>query len=104
VPWYDVRLASPASLEAGDDVRGPGGDAAGILTAPMPGTVVKVSVSEHDRVHAHQALMVLEAMKMEHVLESPQAGVVIAIHHHDGDLVRGGEPLIEIADDDGSKI
>ena len=104
VPWYDVRLASPASLEAGDDVRGPGGDAAGVLTAPMPGTVVKVSVSEHDRVHAHQALMVLEAMKMEHVLESPQAGVVIAIHHHDGDLVRGGEPLIEIADDDGSKI
>ena len=100
--WY-VHLEVPGSHETRHDLRSTTSDMAGILTAPMPGTVVKVNVREHEHVAAHEALMVLEAMKMEHVLESPQAGVVIAIHHATGDLVKSGEPLIEIADDDDSK-
>jgi propionyl-CoA carboxylase alpha chain len=50
--------------------------AAGSLVAPMPGTVVRVAVSEGDTVAAGDPLMWLEAMKMEHKITAPAAGVV----------------------------
>jgi 3-methylcrotonyl-CoA carboxylase alpha subunit len=65
------------------------------LTAPMPGTVVKVAVSEGQLVDAHEPLVVLEAMKMEHVVEAPHAGVVRAILFAQGDLVPAGAPVVE---------
>ncbi|MEU6125667.1 acetyl/propionyl/methylcrotonyl-CoA carboxylase subunit alpha [Streptomyces sp. NPDC047123] len=46
------------------------------LTAPMPGTVTVVKVSPGDRVSAGQSLLVVEAMKMEHVISAPHAGTV----------------------------
>ncbi|MFI6334691.1 acetyl/propionyl/methylcrotonyl-CoA carboxylase subunit alpha [Streptomyces sp. NPDC050535] len=46
------------------------------LTAPMPGTVTVVKVSVGDEVTAGQALLVVEAMKMEHVISAPHAGTV----------------------------
>ncbi|MFF1375944.1 biotin carboxylase N-terminal domain-containing protein [Streptomyces sp. NPDC058308] len=46
------------------------------LTAPMPGTVTVVKVSPGDRVAAGQSLLVVEAMKMEHVISAPHAGTV----------------------------
>lgn len=46
------------------------------LTAPMPGTVTVVKVSPGDRVDAGQSLLVVEAMKMEHVISAPHAGTV----------------------------
>ena len=46
------------------------------MTSPMPGAVIKVMVETGDTVQPHQPLLVLEAMKMEHVIESPRTGVV----------------------------
>jgi biotin carboxyl carrier protein len=66
----------------------PGRDAvAGGLTAPMPGKVVKVLVTEGQEVAAHAALVVLEAMKMEHTVRASAAGTVRAIHVAVGDQV-----------------
>jgi 3-methylcrotonyl-CoA carboxylase alpha subunit len=73
-----------------------GGAAAGSLTAPMPGVVVKVSVAVGDRVEARQPLIVLEAMKMEHVVTAPHAGVVREILFDRGEMVAGGAELIRL--------
>jgi len=66
------------------------------LTTPMPGTVVKVQVIEGQTVDAHEPLMVLEAMKMEHVIEAPYAGVVQAILFQQGDMVPAGSPVVRL--------
>ncbi len=60
---------------------------AGGLIAPMPGKVVKVLVGEGQEVAAGAALVVLEAMKMEHTVRAAEAGTVRAIHVAVGDQV-----------------
>jgi len=66
----------------------PGRDAvAGGLTAPMPGKVVKVLVTEGQEVAANAPLVVLEAMKMEHTVRATAAGTVRAIAVAVGDQV-----------------
>jgi acetyl-CoA/propionyl-CoA carboxylase, biotin carboxylase, biotin carboxyl carrier protein len=60
------RLTSSAGTSAAD----------GVVTAPMPGTVTVVQVSSGDEVEAGTPLLVVEAMKMEHVLTAPVAGTV----------------------------
>src|SRR6266700_4351749 len=68
------------------------------LTAPMPGTVIRVAVAEGDRVEARQALVVLEAMKMETPVVSPYDAIVRRIHVAEGDRVAGGAVLVELED------
>ena len=64
----------------------------------MPGTVIKVLVAAGERVSARQALVVLEAMKMETPLVSPYDGIVRAVHVAEGDQVAGGALLVELDD------
>jgi 3-methylcrotonyl-CoA carboxylase alpha subunit len=80
------------------DGAGPGeADASGSgLTAPMPGTVVKVLVREGDEVEEGQLLLVLEAMKMEQPVTAPYAGRVRSLPLTEGALVSGGAVLAEI--------
>jgi len=80
------------------DEVGPGGaDAGGAsLTAPMPGTVVKVLVSEGDEVEEGQLLLVLEAMKTEQSVAAPHAGVVRSLPYAEGAGVPGGAVLAEL--------
>ena len=66
------------------------------LTAPMPGTVIKVLVAQGDRVQPRQPLVVLEAMKMETPVVSPYEAVVRTVHVAEGDRVAGGTILIEL--------
>ena len=68
------------------------------LTAPMPGTVIRVVVAEGDRVQARQPLVVLEAMKMETPVVAPYEAVVRTIHVAEGDRVAGGTVLVELED------
>ena len=68
------------------------------LTAPMPGTVIRVVVAEGDRVEARQPLVVLEAMKMETPVVAPYEAVVRTIHVAEGDRVTGGTVLVELED------
>jgi 3-methylcrotonyl-CoA carboxylase alpha subunit len=65
----------------------------GSLTAPMPGKVVRVLVTEGQEVAANAPLVVLEAMKMEHTVRATAAGTVRAIHVAVGDQVDGDRVL-----------
>jgi acetyl/propionyl-CoA carboxylase alpha subunit len=88
--------APPPFLEAAahDARRGPGEESA--LTAPMPGTVIRVLAAEGERVEQRQPLVVLEAMKMETPLVSPYEAVVRRVHVAEGDRVAGGAVLVEL--------
>ena len=70
----------------------------GKLSAPMPGKVVLVHVEDGEKVKAGQSLMVLEAMKMEHVILAPADGVVANIRFAAGDQVMEGDELLAMAE------
>jgi acetyl/propionyl-CoA carboxylase alpha subunit len=100
-PWR-LNLPPPAPSPAPDpdapvhDHIQAGGQSA--LSAPMPGTVIRVAVGEGERVEPRQTLIVLEAMKMETPIVAPYEAVVQAIHVAEGDRVAGGTVLVELAD------
>ncbi len=73
-----------------------GGAEQSAVTAPMPGTVIRVLVEAGARVTARQPLVVLEAMKMETPLVSPYDATVRAVHVAEGDRVAGGTLLVEL--------
>ena len=73
--------------------------AAGELTAPMPGQVRAVNVSEGDIVTKSQTLLVLEAMKMEIRIHAPQDGVVKKLFVQPGQTVDREQRLIDIQDE-----
>jgi acetyl/propionyl-CoA carboxylase alpha subunit len=85
----DVDAAAHAA-RAGD------GAEQSTLTAPMPGTVIRVLAKAGDRVAHRQPLLVLEAMKMETPVVSPYDAVVKAIHVREGDRIAGGALLVEL--------
>ncbi|MFL5575104.1 MAG: biotin/lipoyl-containing protein [Gemmatimonadaceae bacterium] len=66
------------------------------LVAPMPGLVVRVNVQPGDEVQAGQALVVMEAMKMENELRAPAAGRVRATPVSPGTAVEKGTLLVEL--------
>jgi acetyl/propionyl-CoA carboxylase alpha subunit len=66
------------------------------VTAPMPGTVLKVLVEPGAHVKAREPLVVLEAMKMETPLVSPYDATVRAVHVAEGDRVAAGAVLVEL--------
>ncbi|CAL9564771.1 Acetyl-_propionyl-coenzyme A carboxylase alpha chain [Streptomyces sp. enrichment culture] len=67
------------------------------LTAPMPGTVTVVKAAVGDEVAAGQSLLVVEAMKMEHVVSAPHAGTVTALDVAPGTTVAMDQVLAVIA-------
>jgi 3-methylcrotonyl-CoA carboxylase alpha subunit len=77
--------------------RGTGGVGGGLTVAPMPGKVLQVLVAVGDAVEAGQALVVLEAMKMETTLRADIAGTIAAVGASPGDMVEAGTLLVEIA-------
>ncbi|MBC8089804.1 MAG: biotin attachment protein [Phycisphaerae bacterium] len=66
------------------------------LKAPMPGLVVRIAVAVGDLVSAGQALVVVEAMKMENELRAAAPGVVTAIKAVEGTAVEKGALLVEL--------
>ena len=85
------RLALRQELAgAGEDTR------AGSLAAPMPGKVIKVMAEAGAKVTKGQALLILEAMKMEHTITAPADGVVKEIHYGAGEQVLEGAELITL--------
>jgi acetyl/propionyl-CoA carboxylase alpha subunit len=93
----ELSLAMPPSIE--EAVRHAAAHAGGVatLTAPMPGRVIAVRAAEGASVLAHQALVVLEAMKMEHAVVTPLAGTVTRIAVSVGQQVQRGDLLAEVS-------
>lgn len=80
------------------ELVGPVGAGAGAaqIKAPMPGLVVKIQVAEGDPVEAGQAVVILEAMKMENQLRTESRGIVTRIHVQPGQPVEKGALLVEL--------
>ena len=89
---HRLRLAAPPSPEA----LGPESDEPDALAAPMPGRIVRIHVAEGAHVVATDPLVVLEAMKMEHVIAATAPGRVVRLFVAVGDQVPRGAPLIEL--------
>jgi acetyl/propionyl-CoA carboxylase alpha subunit len=103
-PWrgpFRLNLPPPPAAPAPDvdaaaaESHGPGTEQS-TVTAPMPGTVIRLLVAAGDTVKARQPLVVLEAMKMETPLISPYDAVVRAVNVAEGDRVAGGAVLVEL--------
>ena len=67
------------------------------VTAPLPGVIIEISVKTGDTVKQGQQVAVLEAMKMENVIEATHDGTVTAINVNKGDSVLEGTPIVTIA-------
>ncbi|TAM72270.1 biotin carboxylase N-terminal domain-containing protein [Mycobacterium sp.] len=72
---------------------------AGSLLAPMPGSVVRIEVTEGGTVSAGAPIIVLEAMKMEHTVHAPTDGIVASIPVAAGDQVDSGQVLAVVHGD-----
>ena len=82
----EVKVTKPAAA----------GGAGNAVTSPLPGVILEVSVKVGDAVKRGQKVMVLEAMKMENVIEATADGTVTAIKVGKGDSVLEGAPLVII--------
>jgi geranyl-CoA carboxylase alpha subunit len=92
------KVFKVVNLAAGDaSVSERGSD--GAVLAPMHGVVLTLEVSEGDTVQAGQTVAVMEAMKMQHTLEAPVDGTVIAVNTADGEQVAADDLLLEIEPD-----
>jgi pyruvate dehydrogenase E2 component (dihydrolipoamide acetyltransferase) len=64
------------------------------VSSPLPGTILDIKVSPGDAVKSGQALLTMEAMKMETEIVAPSDGVVDSIRVKKGDAVETGVPLV----------
>ena len=78
------------------------GEGENTILAPMPGSVIKLLVSEGDQVKVDQPLVIVEAMKMENEVHSQINGVVKKVLVEPGQQVGFGELLIELAPENGA--
>jgi acetyl/propionyl-CoA carboxylase alpha subunit len=91
------KTGAPATQESEDAALRDGTVA---IVAPMQGSVVSVAVREGDPVHVGQPVLVMDAMKMEHVIEATVAGVVRSVLIDVGDAVFEGSPLVLVDEGD----
>ena len=89
-------VAAPAAPAAQAKAAPSGAVGAVKITAPMPGTILKVVAKSGDKVKRGQVLVVLEAMKMENEIVAPSDGVVATINVTGGTSVNAGELLASL--------
>lgn len=95
--WVTVNgRTSVLTKSSGASRRGAGGDHTSGLTAPMPGQVRAVNVSEGDAVTKGQTLLALEAMKMEIRIQAPMDGVVKKLLVKQGQTVEREQVLVTV--------
>ena len=82
---------APAVQAPAVEVSGPDGTVA--VPAPLQGTIVSLDISEGDEVHIGQQLLIMESMKMEHVIAAETSGIIRQLTVSQGDAVFEGHPL-----------
>ena len=87
--FIDPRAASPRRSHSGTEGRQQ-------VTAPMPGKVIRISVSLGDEVEPGQGLLVIEAMKMQNEMKAARAGKVVSLPVQEGSAVAAGDVLAVI--------
>lgn len=97
-PEAKAPAVTPVNEPASLDIDAPAGTRA--VNAPMQGTVVSVAVKGGDAVAAGAQLLVMEAMKMEHVVTAPVSGICHLVAVSKGDTVFGGHPLLFLEEAD----
>jgi len=93
VSYVDSETGSAALAEVPRFADAATEHAAGSLLAPVPGTVGRVAVALGQPVRAGELLLTLEAMKLEHAVNAPEAGVVAELYVDVGAQVEAGAPL-----------
>jgi biotin carboxyl carrier protein len=93
-PTPAPKKAAPAPKKKSAPAPAPAGG--NTITAPMPGTVLDIKVSEGDSVSNGQVLLILEAMKMENEIMAPADGTVKSINATKGASVNAGDVLIVV--------
>ena len=73
-------------------------ETSGNLISPMPGTIIEIMANEGQQVRKGDALLVLEAMKIEHIIVAPHDGTVQSLCYRAGDMVEEGVELLVLAD------
>ncbi len=68
-----------------------------VITSPMPGNILKINVTQGQKVNEGDVLIVLEAMKMENEISATKSGTVAQINVTKGAVVETGTPLVVIA-------
>jgi 3-methylcrotonyl-CoA carboxylase alpha subunit len=95
--WHIFAAGAYRRLTLKQALQGQDADTrSGSLAAPMPGKVIQVMSRAGDQVKKGQALLILEAMKMEHTITAPADGVVKEVHFAAGEQVREGAELITL--------
>ena len=82
-------VAAPAASK-------PAASSSGSVTAPMPGTILKVLKADGDAVKAGDVVLILEAMKMENEISAPADGVIGSLSLTEGSTVAGDDLLFEV--------
>ena len=97
----EFRLAPPPTVEEAVRHASVHAEDRAVLTAPMPGRVIAIRAAEGASVQAHQPVVVLEAMKMEHAVTTPLAGTLTRLAVAEGQQVQRGDVLAEVSAADG---
>lgn len=95
-----VAAAAPAAAPVAAAPAAPAGAAlaAGeVIKSPMPGNILKINVSNGQKVNEGDVLLILEAMKMENEVVATKAGTVAQVVVAKGAVVETGAPLVVIA-------